>query len=102
MSKKNNDQIKKAVDFDEYLALRIKNKKFRNDFENYGKQLEISYKVLQLHKQEGVSQKELAEKIGTHQSNVARIESGQQNLTTALLQKIALAFGRKLVIDFAM
>jgi len=44
MSKKNNNQIKKAMDFDEYLALRIKNKKFRNDFENYGKRLGIAHK----------------------------------------------------------
>ena len=47
-----------------------------------------------------MSQLELAKKIGTKQSNIARMESGQQNFTTDTLQKIASAFNRDLKIDF--
>ena len=48
----------------------------------------------------GLSQKELARKLDTTQSVVARIEAGQQNFTTDTLQKIASAFKRELKIEF--
>jgi len=98
MSKKK--KIKKPVDFQIYLAKRLKNAKFRKYYNEYGKQLEIAYQILQLRKQKKMSQLELAKKLGTKQSNVARIETGQQNLTTDTLQKIASIFNRELKIDF--
>jgi len=42
----------------------------------------------------------LARKLDTTQSVVARIETGQQNLTTDTLQKIASVFNRDLRIEF--
>lgn len=48
----------------------------------------------------GISQKELAEKIGTKQSAIARFESGNVNPSLEFLQKIALAMGRRLSIQF--
>jgi len=92
--------IKKAPDFQDYLAQQLKNKKIKAIYDDYGKQLEIAYKIIELRKKAGISQAELAEKLGTKQNNIARIESGGQNLTTQTLQKIALAFRRDLKIDF--
>ena len=90
----------KAVDFKNYLAEQLKNPQVQKHYDEYGKQLEIAYQILQLRKKEGISQAELAEKIGTTQSNVARMEAGQQNFTTDTLQKIALALKRDLKIEF--
>ena len=45
-----------------------------------------------------MSQAELAKKINTKQSNIARMEMGQQNFTIDTLQKIAKAFKRELKI----
>jgi len=47
-----------------------------------------------------MSQVELARRIGTKQSNIARLEMGQQNFTTETLQKIAFVFNRDLKIEF--
>lgn len=88
---KKNRKIEKAIDFQEDLAERLKNPKFKKYFDEYGKQLEIAYQILQLRKQRKMSQTELAKKIGTKQSNVARMEAGQQNLTVETLHKIAKA-----------
>jgi len=55
---------------------------------------------LQLRKQQRLSQKELAQKLNTTQSVIARMEAGQQNFTTDTLQKIASIFNRELKIDF--
>jgi len=93
-------KTKKAVDFQVYLAKRLKNPEFRKYYSEYGKQLEIAYQILQLRKQKKISQVELAKKLGTTQSNIARMEAGQQNFTTDTLQKIASVFKRDLKINF--
>ena len=95
------DQTIKAPDFKEYLALKMQKPGFKKHYQDHSKQLEIAYKIFELRKEQGVSQKELAKKIATKQSNIARIESGQQNLTTSLLNKIASAFGKELLIGFS-
>lgn len=93
-------QNQKAVDFQEYLTKRLKNPRFRKYYDEYGKQLEVAYQILMLRKQKRISQTELAKKIGTKQSNIARMETGQQNFTTDTLQKIASVFKRELKIEF--
>ena len=98
MKKKN----KKIVypSFDQYLAHQMKNKVFRRAYEEESQRLEIAYKMLQLRKQQKLSQKELAKKLETTQSVIARMETGQQNFTTNTLQKIASVFKRELKIEF--
>ena len=90
----------KAVDFQEYLNEKLKNRRFRKYYDEYGKQLEIAYQILKLREQKKMSQAELAKRIGTKQSNIARMEAGQQNFTTDTLQKIAEVFNRNVRIEF--
>lgn len=90
----------KYLSFERYLAQQMKNKAFRKAYEEESQRLEIAYQILQLRKQRKLSQKELAHKLDTTQSVVARMESGQQNFTTDTLQKIASAFKRDLKIEF--
>lgn len=97
---KNRKQLK-AVDFQEYLSEQLKNPEFKKYYDEYGRQLEIAYQILQLRKKKKMSQAELAKKIGTKQSNVARMETGQQNFTIEMLQKIASVFGCELRIKFS-
>lgn len=102
MNKKNGHQkFTKDMDFSAHLREKLKDREFKKYFDEYGKQLEIAYTILQLRKKEGISQAELAKKIGTKQSNVARMEAGEQNFTTEMLQKIATALNRNLKIEFA-
>lgn len=95
-----NRKAQKALDFQEYLAERLKDRRFRKYYEEYGKQLEIAYQILKLRKKQGLSQMQLAKKLGTSQSNIARMESGQQNFTTDTLQKVASVLKRELKIQF--
>lgn len=90
----------KARDFEKDLKEELKNPKFKKYYDYYDKQLEIAYQILKLRKQLKMSQAELARKIGTRQSNIARMEAGQQNFTTDMLQKIATAFNSDLKIQF--
>lgn len=57
----------------------------------------IGKQVADLREAAGMTQAELARKLKTTQSAVARIESGKQNVSTDTLKKISRALGRNLV-----
>ena len=91
----------RATSLDEVLHETLKDKKAKELFDEYGRQLEISYQILQLRKAKKISQADLAQKIGSTQSNVARLEGGNQNFTIKLLDKVANALDAKLTIKFS-
>lgn len=93
--------IKKAIDFDDVLAEELKDPKFKKYYDEYGRQLEIAYGILQLRKTRKMSQAELAKKTGTTQSNIARLEGGRQNFSIALLHRVAVALDAKLEINIS-
>ena len=62
--------------------------------------IKIGYKICQMRGEKKMSQKQLAQKLKTTQSAVARMETGHQNFTFKMLQKIAAVFDRNLKIDF--
>ncbi len=97
MSEKAKNKVK-ATDFSDYLAKELKDPEAKKLYDYYDLQLRVSYQILQIRKQVGLSQKEFAEKIGTAQSNVARIESGKQNFTIDFLQKIAKTFNKNIEV----
>jgi ribosome-binding protein aMBF1 (putative translation factor) len=96
----NNNPRRKATDFADYLAKELKNPIAKKYFDEYGRQLELSYGLLQLRKKRKLSQAALAAKIGTTQSNIARLESGQQNFSIGFLHKITQALDCELKISF--
>lgn len=93
-------KIKKAVDFQDILKRELKNPEFKRQYDEYGRQLEIAYQILQLRKKKKISQAQLAKKIGTKQSNIARMEAGNQNFSVDILGKIADALGCNVKIEF--
>jgi transcriptional regulator with XRE-family HTH domain len=59
-------------------------------------QEEIARQIKQARKEEGLTQEQLGEKIGSSKQQVARIEAGKQNISLQLLEKIAMALSRNL------
>ncbi|MEI6528458.1 MAG: UDP-N-acetylglucosamine 1-carboxyvinyltransferase [bacterium] len=57
----------------------------------------IGQLIKELREKRGITQVEFAEKLNTTQSAIARIESGEQNLTTEMIQKISNALEREIV-----
>ena len=62
--------------------------------------LKIANQILHLRKHKKMSQQTLAKKIGTTQSNIARMEAGNQNFSLATLGKLADVFGKRLEVNF--
>ncbi|MEK7124635.1 MAG: helix-turn-helix transcriptional regulator [Patescibacteria group bacterium] len=88
------------INFQDVLKKELKNPEFKKHYDEYGKQLEIAYQILMLRKKRKMSQMQLARRLKTKQSNIARMESGQQNFTTDTLQKIADIFRVDLIVKF--
>ncbi len=57
----------------------------------------IGHLIKELRERRGITQSDFAKKLGTTQSAVARIESGEQNLTTDMIEKISKALDRELL-----
>jgi ribosome-binding protein aMBF1 (putative translation factor) len=91
---------KQLTNFEQHLQEKLKNKKFREAYECERRKVFIAYEIFKLREKRGFTQKELAKKLKTTQSVVARIESGDQNLTIDYLNKIADIFHKNLKIDF--
>lgn len=60
----------------------------------------IARQVIRLRMDHGLSQQALADRVGSTKSAISRLESGQHAPTVATLQKIARAFGGRLVVNF--
>jgi len=86
--------------FEQYLAQEMEDKSFREAYKEESQKLRIAYQILLLRKKKKMSQAVLAKKIGTKQSNIARMETGQQNFSIDTLQKIAQVFNKDLKISF--
>ena len=62
---------------------------------------DIKREIIKLRLDQGLSQKELAEKVGTRQSAISRLESGEYNPSIEFLDKIAHALGKELHVKFS-
>ena len=60
----------------------------------------IARQVIALRAQHGLTQQELAERVGTSHSQISRIESGQHRTSLETLRRIAEAFGLELAVTF--
>ncbi|MBU1164330.1 helix-turn-helix transcriptional regulator [Patescibacteria group bacterium] len=86
--------------FERELEKNLKDPEFKKYYDYYGRQLEIAIQINRLRKQEKMTQTELAKKLKTSQSAVARMLAGEQNFSTEMLERIAEVFGKELKITF--
>ena len=95
MKNKQND------DFGEYLKDQLRDPGFSAVFEEEKEKVDLAIKILNIRRKAGLSQKELAERIGTTQSVIARMEnSAYSGYSVRMLRRIAAALGTRLYIDF--
>lgn len=76
-------------------------KKFREEFDQEYKNLVISEKIAELRHKAHLTQEELAQRVHTTKSAISRYESNDyQGYSISLLQKIAVACGADLQVNF--
>ena len=78
----------------------LKNPEFAKEYDTLEEEYELVHQIISTRIAAGLTQKELAEKIGTQQSNISRIEKGNYNPSIEMLKRIANATGTKLHVAF--
>lgn len=73
---------------------------YRDEYERLGPEFELARALIEARTIAGLTQTELALRMGTTQSVIARLESGRVQPTTATLQRLARATGTRLRIAF--
>lgn len=72
----------------------------RRGYERAGRTIRLAMEIHALRDKRGLSQRELAERLGTTQSAVARLEAGNVSPSLLTLDKVAEALGVELVVSF--
>lgn len=75
-----------------------KDLEFAEGFEQGYKEFKIGVLLKQAREQAGLSQEELANKLGTQKTAISRIENHAQDIKLSTIQKVARALGKNLEI----
>ncbi|MDR1318267.1 MAG: helix-turn-helix transcriptional regulator [Treponema sp.] len=76
----------------------LQNEEVRKELRNNEAEYKIIEEIITARQEKNLTQKDLAELVGTKQSNISRLESGNYNPTLEFLNKIARAIGKELEV----
>ncbi len=79
----------------------LKEPKYRKAYEALEEEFVLASAVMEVRKRAGLTQEQLARKMGTTQPVVARLESGRSRASMRTLERLADATGSRLLISFA-
>ena len=85
--------------FNELKKELLANKEVAKEYEKLSPRYRIISELIAARLKKGLTQRQLADKIGTKQSAIARLESGNINPSTGFLNKAASVMGYKLKIS---
>ena len=91
----------KVRTFQSRLREDLKDPEFKVHYLEERQALKLAMKIAELREKKGLSQKQLAELMGTSQQAISRIESGRyEGFTLKTLERIAEATGMRVKIEF--
>jgi ribosome-binding protein aMBF1 (putative translation factor) len=84
----------------DHIKESLKNPEFRAEYERLAPYEELARIVIMRRRALGLTQAELAARMGTTDSAISRIESGQHATNAQTLKKLGDAFGARAVLGF--
>ena len=87
--------------FKDFKKEALKDQKIKESYEQLGPEFELVKLLIEERIKRGLKQKDLAERIGTKQSAISRLESGKYNPSLAFLNKVAEALNVKLKVTLS-
>lgn len=87
-----------TIPFEKVKAEWMKDPAFKAEYDRMAPEFEISTELIRARLRAGLSQAELAERMGTSQSTIARLESGQTLPSTKTLLRFAEATKSKVEV----
>lgn len=91
---------RKHLDFATWKKEALKNSAVKAEYDRLQPEFAVIRAIIDARVKKGVTQEELAKKIGTKQSVISRLESGRANPSMAFLKKLADALNSNLEIKF--
>lgn len=89
----------KTYKYHDLLTKELKNSNFKKEYDSLEKEFLLAKEIITLRKFNNLTQKQLAEKVGTSQPAIARIESGNyKNISLSLLRRVANALNAEPII----
>ena len=86
--------MKRQTNFDAYLAENLKDPDFARRFKKAGEAWDVAIQLASLRKESGLSQKELAKRVGTSQQQISRLESpAYEGHSLSVLRRVADVLG---------
>ncbi len=86
--------------FSDWKKRKLTNPKFKEEYEKLQPEFALIRAMIDARIQSGLTQEDLAQKVGTKQSVISRLERGHGNPTVSFLKKMANAFSSRLEIKF--
>ena len=84
----------KSVPFESFREKQLKKPELKREYDALEKEFVLAREIIELRKRQNLTQKQLAERIGTSQPAIARLESGSyENLSLSFLRRVADALG---------
>lgn len=77
----------------------LKDKEVAREYERLKPHYALISQLIGARIKKGLTQEQLAKKMGTKQSAIARVEGGNSNPSIAFLEKLTQALGSKLIIQ---
>jgi len=77
----------------------LKDPEVAREYKRLKPRYQLISQLIEARFKKGLTQSELAKKVGTRQSAIARLEAGNINPSISFLEKITHALGSKLVIQ---
>jgi DNA-binding XRE family transcriptional regulator len=93
--------MKAHLTLDSVLEEKLQDPEFREQYEQAYYELTIADKIAKARESSGLTQKQLAERIGTTRQTICRLENASnRSYTLQMLYKISVATGMELDINF--
>jgi DNA-binding XRE family transcriptional regulator len=76
--------------------------KFKEMYDTELDRLRLAHRIAELREKHGLTQAQLAHKVGTTQAGISRLENpNYRNYSLKTLEKVAMALGARLKVEFA-
>ena len=89
------------LDFDKFLKESLKNPKVKAEYDKLKPEYALISAIIGARSKKKLTQKDLARKMGTKQSVISRLESGNANPSFGFLKRLAKALNSDLEIKFS-
>ena len=92
--------MKGQSNFDRYFEEQLKNPDFAERFERAGEAWDVALKLAALRREAGLTQKELARRVGTSQQQISRLESpSYEGHSLSMLRRMAEVLGATIHVE---